>query len=335
MILEGRESSSPCSSFTPGNRKRYLFILNPAGRNGRNRFDWKRISKTVRKRLEGVAVVEEALTKGPGDAENIARKAVHDGVDVVVATGGDGTINEVLNGFFEHGDPVPSSKTVCLGILPLGTGSDFVRALNWSLSIEENLDRLANPTHRRIHVGCVECEGLEGMARQQRLFMNVASLGVSSECAYVMPLYKWISNSQIAYKVGAMHGFLRWHPRRVRIKLDNGQTLNADALTMVACGNGQYFGGGVKITPKGDPQTPMLNIVVINGYGLLGFLMGGRALRQGKHLTWPRVDSHIAKEVTIESKQKGDRMFFELDGEIWGKCPAVVKTFRHTVDLIA
>ncbi|KAK1296366.1 hypothetical protein QJS10_CPB15g00778 [Acorus calamus] len=115
----------------------YVFVVNPKGANGRTGKEWKKLLPYLRSRVGGDCNICESITSGPSHAIDITREAIREGVDAVIAVGGDGTLHEVVNGFFWEGKPVlahdqGAKRSTALGIIPLGTGSDFARTFCWS-----------------------------------------------------------------------------------------------------------------------------------------------------------------------------------------------------------
>ncbi|KAI3952013.1 hypothetical protein MKX01_004246 [Papaver californicum] len=113
-----------------------VFVVNPKGANGRTGKEWKKLLPYLRTHLGQHRNICECLTSAPSHAIDITREAIREGADAVVAVGGDGTLHEVVNGFFWAGKPVSahddkSSHTTALGVIPLGTGSDFARTFGW------------------------------------------------------------------------------------------------------------------------------------------------------------------------------------------------------------
>ncbi|KAI9182275.1 hypothetical protein LWI28_023804 [Acer negundo] len=126
---------SPDRSISP-RRRDLVFIVNPLGANGKTGKEWKKLLPYLRSRLDTDCNICESFTSGPSHAIDITREAIREGADAVIAVGGDGTLHEVVNGFFWAGRPVTnhdreSAHSTALGLIPLGTGSDFARTFGW------------------------------------------------------------------------------------------------------------------------------------------------------------------------------------------------------------
>ncbi|KAK3194732.1 hypothetical protein Dsin_026042 [Dipteronia sinensis] len=157
-------------------RRNLVFIVNPLGANGKTGKEWKKLLPYLRSRLDTNCNVCESFTSGPSHAIDITREAIREGADAVIAVGGDGTLHEVVNGFFWAGRPVTnhdreSAHSTALGLIPLGTGSDFARTFGWKNDPHEAIERLAKGIRSRIDVGVISGEGGEA-----HYFINVADI---------------------------------------------------------------------------------------------------------------------------------------------------------------
>ncbi|URD83140.1 DAGKc [Musa troglodytarum] len=128
-------------------KRNFVFIINPKGANGRTGKEWKKLLPHLRTRLGGHCNICEYITSAPSHGVDITREAIREGVDAVIAVGGDGTLHEVINGFFCAGQPVTALErgpgySTTLGLIPLGTGSDFARTFHWRNDPHEAIERI-------------------------------------------------------------------------------------------------------------------------------------------------------------------------------------------------
>src|SRR5262249_21508808 len=152
-------------------------IVNPRSASGRTARRWPEVAAALEARL---GAIETRFTKRPGHAIEIARELLAQGFDPIVAAGGDGTINEVANGFLENEEPVrPGAR---LGILPLGTGGDFRRSLGISREIPEAIEAIARGVSLPIDIGKAAFRGASGGSKT-RNFVNLLSFGMGGEVA--------------------------------------------------------------------------------------------------------------------------------------------------------
>ncbi|PSS04007.1 Sphingoid long-chain bases kinase [Actinidia chinensis var. chinensis] len=172
-------------------RRDLVFVVNPRGANGRTGEEWKKLLPYLRSRLGSDCNICESLTSGPCHAIDITREAIREGADAVIAVGGDGTLHEVVNGFFWGEKPVSNhdekaTHMTALALIPLGTGSDFARTFGWKNDPCEAIERIAKGLRSRIDVGVIVGEGGES-----HYFLNVADIHLLTRVngKYVLSLY--------------------------------------------------------------------------------------------------------------------------------------------------
>ena len=143
----------------PTDNLRAVFVVNPARAGGRLGKAWSKAADVVRTEF---GPFEEARTTGPLDAVRLTREAIRSGARMVVAVGGDGTINEVANGFFPEDGEAPIDPDAVLGLLPFGTGGDFRKTFSLGRDVATNARRLRGPEAQPLDAGRVTCAGPDG-----------------------------------------------------------------------------------------------------------------------------------------------------------------------------
>lgn len=287
---------------------------------------------------------QERLTAGPRDAERLAREAVRQGADVIVAVGGDGTIHEVVNGFFEaDGRPVapdgagpttraaaavgaPGKLQPALAILPFGTGSDFVRCFGWDGSVAAACERLKAHNARPLDIGMTTAAPAGGGGPPlRRAFACAATAGVSSLSATVIGRYKFLG-AALGYPLSAVHALFKWRQAPCRVRVDGGEWLRVPNLTDVVVANAQHYGGGMKVAPTADPSDGQLDVVILGGFGVLEFARYQGRLRAGTHLDIPGVTCLRGSRVEVEMEAPAGGgpappLMLQMDGEVAGIAP--------------
>lgn len=212
-------------------------------------------------------------TAQAGDGERLARLAIENGATRIVAAGGDGTLNEIVNGI------APDFGRVALGILPLGTGNDFTRTLlrgqqMEKLAIAEQLAHLPETPADVVRIS---------FGGRERYFLNAANIGFAATLARDMnnELKRWIGT--LAYPVMALSQMGTLEPFHLRVTVDSRE-LDVDALNVVV-GNGQYLGGGVQALPQASPTDGLLDVLVVPDLPLTDLLMLAPTLLRGEHAT--------------------------------------------------
>src|SRR3984893_2580426 len=190
-----------------------LFVVNPASAAGRTGREWSAITSW----LDTTGLPYEArVTTAPLEATAIAQAAVRESRRVVVAVGGDGTLNEVVNGFFHNGAPIPTTSK--LGMLPTGTGGDFRRTLRIPLDPKEAIQVITNGTPRRLDAGCVTYQDSEGQTAV-RHFINIADAGLGGDVVYKVNHGSKRLGS-LTYKVGSGLALLTYKNKTMTMVID-------------------------------------------------------------------------------------------------------------------
>ena len=298
-------------------------IVNPRSQGGATGKAWPHIADRIRRDV----AFEEARTEGPGDATRLAREALKGGADRVVALGGDGTINEVMNGFFADGAPI--SPAAALGILPFGTGGDFRKTVHIPADLDAAVGILARDRRRTVDVGRLE------HAAGSRMFMNIASFGMSGVVdRYVNSSKKRFG--KLSYTVASMKGMFNYDNQRVRLTFDGAA---ADAVEMtintVAVANGQFFGGGMRIAPEAEVDDGFFDVVAIGDVGMADFILRSRRIFKGTHLTMKDVSHRRARTVLAEPVDSGATVESDLDGETPGRLPATFTIVPRALSLVS
>ncbi len=256
---------------------RAFVIVNPAAGGGRTRRLWP----ALRDRLHHLDLdFEVGETTGPGVATAMARTAVRDAWPLVVAVGGDGTVNEVINGLIDKpGDPVST-----LGMIMTGRGCDVCRNLAVPSAPEQAADRLAQGKDVLVDVGMAEW----GVTRR-RFFLNAAGVGFD---AVVAQQAQSLGGSGTVPYLRALLSALRTHqpvPAEIRVDV---RPAWAGALTTAVAANGACYGGGMMIAPGANVADEVLDLVVIGALGRGELLRWLPSIYRGTHLANPKVTTY-------------------------------------------
>lgn len=262
--------------------------------------------------------VELAETRKTGDAEKWSRLAVRRGYTYFVVAGGDGTLNEVVNGVAE------ARKPVRIGIVPLGTGNDFTRTLRLPTSIDESLEILRAGKTRAIDIVRVRSR------RRTRYFVNVAAGGFSGIVRRKMtPAIKktW---GPLAYIRGAAAALPKLRAYKTRLVMDDGDEFST-ALYNVIVANGRFAAGGLPIAPNADPADALLDVILIPKRNAAEMALLAAEIVLGKHFSSKAVIFRRAKKVSVRSRPG---MWFNVDGELVGSVPATFQILPHALNFV-
>ena len=254
---------------------------------------------------------EHDLTEGPGHARELAKAAAKKGHELVVSVGGDGTINEVVNGLYEA-NALPDAT---LGIISTGTGHDYVRTVGIPWTYPEACQLLKNPQKCTVDVGVVEFPNNSNI--EKRLFVNFSGIGFDAEVVRATTQNVKKLRSTASYLTGLLRTLMTYKNKRVSISID-GQTADSRVCTVMMC-NGRYGGGGMLTAPGADLTDGLLDVLVIGNLSKPDLLWSLPRIYKGTHLTHPKVK--LIKAKTIELKAK-EPMALQADGELIGQVPA-------------
>ncbi|WCJ31010.1 Diacylglycerol kinase family protein [Euphorbia peplus] len=314
-------------------RRDLVFVVNPKGSNGKTGTEWKKLLPYLRSRLDKDCNIYESLTTGPYHAIDITREAIREGADAVIAVGGDGTLHEVVNGFFWAGKPVThhnkeAAHPTALGLIPLGTGSDFARTWGWKADPYEAVDRIVKGARSQVDVGVITGEKNE----ESHYFINVADVHLSAKAGYYAARYKRFGN--LCYVFGALQGFWGHRNHDLRIKVNEGEWELCSQVTALCVGNAKYFGGGMKITPNADPCSGNLEVVILQDFKWYDFVMKMHKLYNGTHLSVKNVSSRSIRSIEVEDISGAGRIFVQSDGEYLGFLPRKFSVLPSAIEMI-
>ncbi|KAK9280597.1 hypothetical protein L1049_014291 [Liquidambar formosana] len=314
-------------------RRDLVFVVNPRGANGRTGKEWKRLLPFLRSRLGTDCNICESMTSGPSHAIDITREAIREGADAVIAVGGDGTFHEVVNGFFWAGKPVTTNHdreaahSTALGLIPMGTGSDFARTFGWKNNPHEAIERIAKGLRSRIDVGVISRESGES-----HYFINVADIHLSAKAGYCASRYKRFGN--LCYVIGALQAFIGHSNQDLKIKVDEGEWEIYSQVTALCIGNAKFFGGGMKITPNADPCSGNFEVVILQDFKWYDFIFKLHKLYNGTHLSVKNVTSRSVHSIEVEEISGSGSIYVQSDGEHLGFLPRKFCILPAAIEMI-
>lgn len=281
---------------------RAVVIVNPAAGAGRTARRWPEIADN----LKSLGLdFNLKLTETPGHAIELAKSAIASGPEMVVSVGGDGTVNEVVNGIHDAG----GLWQVTLGVVGTGTGGDYLRSVGIPHRCDEACRRLLGPGRKRVDLGAIEYAA-EGR-RQSRLFVNFAGIGFAGEVVRrTTRQFKSLGRTP-SYLLAVLAAFASHHNVPARLVID-GEIHRGKVATLVLS-HGKYGGGGMKVAPNADPCDGFFDVLVIGDISRPDLLFSFSRVYRGTHLTHPRLKLRQARTVEIESETP---MAIQLDGDL-------------------
>jgi YegS/Rv2252/BmrU family lipid kinase len=260
---------------------------------------------------------------------SLTREALDRGYDRIIAVGGDGTLNEVLNGFFDDG--TPCCPDAALAYIPNGTGADFSRTLGFhGRTIDQHIDRLVSVPPTLVDCGEVRFTNEEGK-ETNRLFINESSLGFSANTAAAVNRASKHFRGRLPFLIGVVRCLSNLKNPHLRITIE-GKIVHEEPTLLVAVANGKFFGGGMMIAPDAQIDDGLLDIMVIAKMSRLTLLRKINSIYSGNHLDEPEVRAHRGKSVHISAVN--DEVLIEMDGEQPGKLAADYRIAKKTIPFV-
>jgi YegS/Rv2252/BmrU family lipid kinase len=268
------------------------------------------------------------LTTRPLEATEITERAVKESRPVVVAVGGDGTLNEVVNGFFHNGAPIPT--TTKLAMVPLGSGGDFRRTLRISLDAKEAIDAIRHGLVRRLDAGAITYQTEDG-ATATKHFINIADAGLPGDVVHRANKGAKRLGS-FTYTVAGLLGLLTYKNKPMTVVID-GNTYELPKSQQVIVANCQYFGGGMQMAPSASPTDGVFDVILIGNAGKLETIRGMNDVKNGRHLDQqnPHYQLLYGKRISVTSPE---RVRIDVDGEDPGFLPALFEIQPGAIEFI-
>ena len=291
--------------------KNILFIVNPIAGSGKG----QKLISAIEERMEKESIEYEiAISHKPKDSIDIAYENA-DKYSVLVAVGGDGTINEVAKGISLKGEG-------CLGMIAGGTGNDLIKGLGLPTDINESLDVILRGNKGKIDIGRVN----------DGYFINIGSVGIDAEVIVNHNKIKKKVKGKLVYYLSVLYSLAKFKKKKMKIILEN-ETIEEDMI-LVAVGNGKYYGGGFKILPDATKDDGYLDICLVYGLSKLKTSLIFPTVLFGKHTKY--VDNvKILKSKVVEI-QAEEELYINIDGEILGKSKSIIFQLEdRQIDIIA
>ena len=294
---------------------RTVVIVNPKSQGGRLGKRWPEIAEQLTRAFP----YDDVHTQGPGDATRIARESLKKGAERIVAIGGDGTINEVVNGFFEDGKPIAPDASFAL--LPFGTGGDFRKTIGIPTELADAIAIVKANHKKKIDVGKLDFTTREG-AKQQRMFANIASFGVSGV------VDRLVNESgkklgRVSFMLATARATWAYKNQRVQLIFDGNVADRVEmTINTVAVAIGRYFGGGMKVAPNAEVDDGLFDVISMGDLTFVDLLKSGRRLYKGTHLEMDTCTARRARIVEAEPVDPKAIVELDVDGEAPGILPA-------------
>jgi len=300
-----------------------LFVVNPVAGRGRAGQILPWLRGELRRRSPAARIVE---TEAAGHAVALARDAARAGFDRVVAVGGDGTAQEVLNGLLDGGGLLP------MALLPRGSGNDLARGVGLSLGLDDALTVALGSGRTRVDVGrATRSDGSETTVRH---FGAAGGVGFDAQVAAVMAgRHQAWQRGRIGYALSTIWELQRYQNRSLQLTFEtaDGSREEERRVLFVAIANGAYYGGGMQICPAATVSDGWLDVCLVGDLSRFEALRQLPGLYRGAHATHPAVE--FVRVRWLEISGDADTRI-HLDGEPFGVLPLQVEVVPLALTLV-
>lgn len=294
-----------------------VFLVNPASAAGATGRRWPELAH----RASTLGLTGDALfSERPEHLRDLARHAAEEGAKLVVAVGGDGTVNEVASG-------VVGLDDVELAVIARGTGVDFVRTFGIPTKLEAAVEVALHGTSRAIDAGRVALRAWSGDAAEA-WFFNAAGIGMSGAIARRTNESSKALGGKISYLWSTLAVFARWQNTPVRVSVDG--EVRTGMTNEVVVANGRYLGGGMMLCPQASPDDGLFDVLVIGDVTRRDLVQTMPKIYRGTHLPHPKTELLRGCIVSVDAEVE---LPVQLDGEQPGTTPVRIELVPRALRL--
>ncbi len=303
-------------------KKEWFIIVNPTSGSGNGRKLWE--GEVIHKLKQAKIQFHQYFTEHSTHATELTKEAIDQGFRKIMAVGGDGTYNEVVNGILRQ-EIVPSTD-ITFSVIPNGTGNDWVKTMRIPKNTDEAI-QLIHENNPYLHdVGLATY--YDGAEEKQRYFANVGGSGLDAYVAQQMNNSKQFG--KLSYLVGLVKGLIGYKNADIEVASEDGNIKEKALIVTVAiC---QYFGNGMKIAPNAVPNDGLFDITFIKDMSKIGVVKQLKNLYNGSFINHPKVETFRTKLISIKSKQN---IYLQLDGELLGHGPFKFEIVPKALKILA
>lgn len=287
---------------TYAQKRKLLFIINPIAGNGKT-IEMLPMIKDKMKEVEDQIEYEVHVSNNIGDITATVQNYYENGFEEFVGIGGDGSLSEIINGFSFPCDRIPS-----IGMLPMGTGNDFVKNMRDKKDFDQIFKAIIGNHKTLIDVGIVN----------KFNFINVCSFGIDGPIIKDMEKYKKVLPGQTSYLFSTLKAGISFKSNSVKVVADN--QIFEGKMLLIAVGNGKYFGGGMNICPDADLSDGLLEVCLVRNVSKLKFIKEISKIYSGRLNELKEVIYLKARNISIHVE--GTNYLINADGNLMGITPA-------------
>ena len=306
-----------------GVRQEWLIIVNPNAGHEKGKKDWARIESLFSK----YSITYHAMfTLTRRHAIVLTQEGIKEGYRKIIAVGGDGTMNEIVNGIFTQS--VCPTTDIILGMIMVGTGNDWGKLFGIPTGYEEAVKIIHNCNYRLQDAGIVYF--YHGTARETRYFINIAGLGFDAVVVKRTNIQKDKGHKGKAlYFLNLLRSLLFYRHTVTSVEID-GKRIQDDIFT-ISIGIGRFSGGGMMQTPNAIPDDGLFDITIIKKIRKGEVIRSLKMLYDGTILSHPKIVGFTGKDILIDSDPL---IHLEADGESLGHSPIEFRILPKTVNIV-
>ena len=338
-------------------RTETAIVVNPNSASGLTGKNWDNLHLMI-KRLFGDNC-EIAFTEKSGDGTNLTRNFIKKGYKKIVAIGGDGTINEVANGFFEediriHGGSSseynnkdndsfltqavfkPVNSAAVMAVFPCGTRNVLVKSLDLPADFAECCQNFETYKLQKVDVISVKATNIENHSKtSMRIYLNAAEIGIGAEVIdKAKKVRNVVNNRLISTVTGLVTTVPTYESNLCEISIDDGHETILTKMTMGIVANGKFLGGGFKAAPEANVLDGLLDVVILKESSSLEMIENFLNIKDGNYTNEGDVFYRQAKKVSIKSKEENRDITVTIDGEPIGILPATFEVLQNALTIL-
>lgn len=292
---------------------RRMFIVNPASGGGRTARAWESFC-----RREAFDAGDITYTEAPGHGEELAERAADDGYDAVIAVGGDGTLNEIVNGCMRHAGT--DKQLPAVGLIPSGTGNDFARGMGIARTMTRALDGCLTHSAVPIDLGKIG----------ERYFVNVAGFGFDAEVAVDVSRRTGSKPAgTLPYVISVMRQLRTYRAKKIRLTAD-GEAFQSTVL-FGAVGNASTYGGGMRVCPLAIADDGLFDLCLAGDLTRIETLVNLIRVFKGTHVTQPKFTYRRFRHLRVDGDPS---VRVHADGQIAGTLPLEIRVVPHAISML-
>lgn len=304
----------------------WFVIVNPNAGRKKGEKDWNQI-KTLFQQSE--IQISSIFTKHQGHAIDIVKKAIQDGFRKFIVVGGDGTLNEAINGILSQ-NTIPSNEII-IGMIPVGTGNDWGRMYQIPNDYQKAVELIKNEKTFVQDAGKVSYWDKDG--QKLRYFVNMAGMGYDALVAKKTNIMKAKGGGgPFAYLINLFLGLIQYKFTFLELSIDGKEVFKGKVFSM-NIGICKYNGGGMMQLPYAEPDNGLFDITLIKKTNKLKVITNIKNLYDGSFVRMPEVETFKGKQISLLSKPK-NTIFLEADGESLGYSPMEFAIIPKSIKLL-